>query len=335
MKNLSCQPATNSISRNRRASTAKALPFRASVSVRLIVGMAVSAVSLFAVVSTTQTSSNIFEMGDRFQVGRVDAAPHAALVVKLQPFRDRANQEFVCDTVCVSNPLPGTKAALEHRKLWVAALGSGATNPKPTTGIRLRQYELQQPLHRGRTRVCTFDSCIVTFRHVAPFSRTAQGLCDVSSITGARSYFTPQRPFMSTSLEVKLRTAASVYGPLTALLGTSPFRWYDTQLLQGTTFPAVVVQLISNAPTYALPGALTASFARVQLTVWDTDAERARAVEAAIAAFLAATNFGPYSSPVTVFANYILNTRQSLYPQTQPPQFQRILDCKIFNDDTT
>ena len=139
---------------------------------------------------------------------------------------------------------------------------------------------------------------------------------------------------MATSLEIKIRTAAAAYAPLAALLGTSPFRWYDTQLVQGTVFPAVVTQLVSNAPTYALPGALTASFARVQFTVWDTDAERARAVEAAITAFLTVANFGPYSSPVTVFANYILNTRQSMYPQTQPPQFQRIMDCKVYNDDS-
>jgi hypothetical protein len=140
---------------------------------------------------------------------------------------------------------------------------------------------------------------------------------------------------MPTSLETKIRTAAAAYSPLVALLGSSPFRWYDTQLVQGSAWPSVVAQLVSNSPTYALPGALTASFARVQFTVWDIDAERARTVESTITAFLAATNFGPNSSPVTVTANYILNTRQSMYPQTQPPQFQRIMDCKLFNDDTT
>jgi hypothetical protein len=138
---------------------------------------------------------------------------------------------------------------------------------------------------------------------------------------------------MATTLEVKVRTGAAAYAPLTALLGSSPFRWFDTQLPQGATFPAVVAQLISNPQNYYMGGQMDTSFARLQLTVWDTDAERARAVEAAISSFL--QQFTASGAPAgRAKPNYIMNTRQSMYPQTQPPQFQRIIDAKLFDNST-
>ena len=138
---------------------------------------------------------------------------------------------------------------------------------------------------------------------------------------------------MGTSLEVKLRTAAAAFSALTALLGTSPFRWYDTQLLQGSAFPAIVVVLIDDAKTYYLGGRMNTSFSRVQFTIWDTDAERGRSVEAALYDFFDVFNACAAPSG-RAKPNYVVGARGGMYPQTQPPQFQRIIDAKIFNNDT-
>jgi len=138
---------------------------------------------------------------------------------------------------------------------------------------------------------------------------------------------------MSTTLEVKLRTTASAFAPLIALLGTSPFRWYDTQLVQGSVFPAIVALLVSDPKSYYLGGRMNTSFARVQFTIWDTDAERGRSVEAALYDFLDV--FNASGAPADrAKPNYVVGARGGMYPQTQPPQFQRIIDAKIFNNDT-
>lgn len=142
---------------------------------------------------------------------------------------------------------------------------------------------------------------------------------------------------MSTTLEVKLRTAALNTPALTALLGTSPFRWYDMQLDQNSPFPAVTVQLISTINAYVTQYRLQTASSRVQFTVWDTDPERARQVETAIVAFLdtfnavsPATNFiGPVPQPVRA-----VNRRQGGNAQTQPLTFWRTIDALVLNNET-
>lgn len=138
---------------------------------------------------------------------------------------------------------------------------------------------------------------------------------------------------MPTSIEVKLRTAAALYVPLSALLGTSPFRYYDTQLVQGSAFPAIVAQVISDPKDYYMGGRMNTSFVRVQFTIWDTDAERGRSVESALYGFFDV--FNACNAPAgAAKPNYVVMARGGMYPQTQPPQFQRIIDAKIFNNDT-
>src|ERR1017187_4341686 len=109
-----------------------------------------------------------------------------------------------------------------------------------------------------------------------------------------------------TSLKAKLFAQASVNAGLQALLGTSPFRWYDSQLNQSSVFPAVVVLIVSNPPEYVMGGRLSTSWARVQFTVYGTgsDSQNASAVVNALQDFLAV--FNAYSSrSLPAYANRI------------------------------
>lgn len=142
---------------------------------------------------------------------------------------------------------------------------------------------------------------------------------------------------MATSLEVKLRTAALATPALTALLGTSPFRWYDMQLDQNSTLPAVTIQAISIVNQYSLSVRLVNALCRVQFTIYDTDPERARAVEMAIVVFIDTFNAMNTSSAVSRQANWVVNRRQgspSQNAQTQPLTFVRSLDAMIWNNET-
>ena len=69
------------------------------------------------------------------------------------------------------------------------------------------------------------------------------------------------------TLKAKLFAQASAFAELQALLGTNPFRWYDVQLSQTATFPAVVANQISAARQYVAGGRLSTYFARIQLPV--------------------------------------------------------------------
>lgn len=141
---------------------------------------------------------------------------------------------------------------------------------------------------------------------------------------------------MSTSLETKLRTAALAFPGLTSLLGgntQNTFRWYDTQLRQGTVYPAIVVTMVSDSSDYVFTGILATSFSRVQFEVWDTDPEHAYIVQQQLEAFLLQFNaYGLPNSPAN--ANFVLNRQKKLYADTQPPQWQRITDVRIFNNST-
>jgi hypothetical protein len=134
------------------------------------------------------------------------------------------------------------------------------------------------------------------------------------------------------TLEAKLFAAASAYAPLTALLGTSPFRWYVTQLTQGSAMPAVVVFQVSDPAAYAFTGKLPTSAKRMQFTIWGDSAEKAQAVEAALVAFLG--SFSAYGIPGLVsYANYVVNVRAGMYTQTQPARFLRTVDAMVQNND--
>jgi hypothetical protein len=138
---------------------------------------------------------------------------------------------------------------------------------------------------------------------------------------------------MSTPLEVKLRSQASVFPSLLAILGTIPFRWYRDQLQQGSVYPAIVVQLISDPKSYVLTGRMPTSWARVQFTIWDTDPERIPTTESALLDFFDVFNgVGPGNLPS--YPVEVVNTRETTVPNPEPKRFTRMLDAMIFSNDT-
>lgn len=137
-----------------------------------------------------------------------------------------------------------------------------------------------------------------------------------------------------TSLEVKLRTAAEAWPALTALLGTSPFRWFDVQLdqKQGKTLPAVVVLGVSNPRTYAFNARMVTNYSRMQFTIWGNTGEEARAVESELANFLDGFNAIGIAG-LSQYPNIIVGSRGGMFPQTQAGRYLRIVDAMIFNNE--
>lgn len=141
-----------------------------------------------------------------------------------------------------------------------------------------------------------------------------------------------------TPLKVKLSTAALGFAGLTRLLGgTNPnlFRWYDTQLVAGRNgwgWPAIVVQIISNPSDYAVNRRMATSFARVQFTIWSTDPIVNEAVEQELLAFLDQFNAAGITG-LSQNSNLVVNERDGMLPNEQPPQFQKFIDVKIFDND--
>lgn len=136
------------------------------------------------------------------------------------------------------------------------------------------------------------------------------------------------------TLKAKLFSAASATVALQALLGTSPFRWYDEQLPQSTAFPAVVVHEVDAPPDYSITGRMSTYWARIQFTIYGTgnDSENASAVASALADFLATFNAIGVSG-LPVYPNRILNNRDAGLAQTQPMTYQRIIDVQVMNDE--
>ena len=144
---------------------------------------------------------------------------------------------------------------------------------------------------------------------------------------------------MYQSLKAKLFAAALLNPSLVYLLGGgSPLvlRWFDQQLSQYSTFPAVVVQQISDPQMYATSGRLPTSWARMQFTVYGsgTDSQNADAIVAALASFLDTFNgdgiTGRSQSP-----NYVVGDRDMGVAQTQPLTYMRVLDTRIFWNPNT
>lgn len=148
---------------------------------------------------------------------------------------------------------------------------------------------------------------------------------------------------MATTLKAKLFAQASVYAPLQALLGTSPFNWYDSQLdpnaLVGGN-AAVVVTQVSRTPMYANMGQLPTTMNRMQFTIFGAvpdanagaDSQSCDAVVGALQQFLPTFNAtGIVSLPAR--GNVIISDRDGGIADTQPRTFTRIVEAKIFSND--
>ena len=140
---------------------------------------------------------------------------------------------------------------------------------------------------------------------------------------------------MATTLLAKLRTAAALDATLGPLLGPTPFRWYDQQLNEGTSFPAVAAFVVSTVPQYATNARCITARYRVQFNVFDPNPQKARQVATAIAAFLDSFNAFSSGSPVTQQPNQVVNQRDGGVAQTQPLTAMQIIDAHIWNNETT
>lgn len=149
------------------------------------------------------------------------------------------------------------------------------------------------------------------------------------------------------TLEQKLRQEMLIDSGLSPLVGANVFL---VQLPSGilsanpTGNPpvrALVIQRVSTLRYYTHDGATNPLMAaRIQFTAWckgPDSGNDALSVMAALVNFLntfCATQTSEFGSPVTTptqFPNIVLNERMSVYPQTQPPLYQGILEARIFN----
>lgn len=138
-----------------------------------------------------------------------------------------------------------------------------------------------------------------------------------------------------TPIETKLYNAAAADVGLQALLGTNPFRLFDTQLDQGSAFPALVMQEISSPRNYVMEGQPTLARYRVQFTIWGGQFSQGRddcdSVRDALYAFLA-DNFSAVGNGQ--IANQVASDMRVLEPRTDGPIYKRIVDAFIYSDDS-
>ncbi len=152
------------------------------------------------------------------------------------------------------------------------------------------------------------------------------------------------------SLAERIRTAALNYSltagspaittfPLRALLGSgSPliFRWFDTTILQSAAYPSVVMQEVSNAPSYVYCARLNTSFSRFQFTIWGGQFSGGVTATDQVSDVL--LSFFDQLDLVGIpglsqYNNIVLSNRRAVFPMTDQPVYQRVMDVRIFSKD--
>ena len=138
---------------------------------------------------------------------------------------------------------------------------------------------------------------------------------------------------MSTTIEIKLRTAASANPTLQGYFGTSPFRWFPDQLQQNTPTPAAVCQRISRVPVSVI-GKPIGNLARyrMQLTIYAQGADsqtQSAQISDAVIAFM--NTFS--ATQGTQYANQLVGQGETIErPDAQlPPYFVQRMDFMIWN----
>ena len=139
---------------------------------------------------------------------------------------------------------------------------------------------------------------------------------------------------MATPTKDRIRAAALAYPALSALIGAN---WYDTQLPQTATFPAVVIQQITGPRVYVLTGRLNTYWARMQFTIWggqfSAGAEARDSVFSALAAFLDQLNLIGIAG-MAQYPNFVVGDRDFLFVQTDGPIFQKVVDAMMFINES-
>ena len=136
------------------------------------------------------------------------------------------------------------------------------------------------------------------------------------------------------TIQQKLFTGAQAFAPLANLLGSAPFRWYDTQLRQGSAFPAVVVTQISNPKNYAFQSRVTTSWYRMQFDLW-AQPDSAATGQLAMALFAFLDQFNAIGiAGLSQYPNLVVGDRGGIEPNLEPPVYRRTIDVRMFNNDT-
>lgn len=134
---------------------------------------------------------------------------------------------------------------------------------------------------------------------------------------------------MPTPLVVRMIAAAKAYAPLTALgVGISSYPFP-----QGSAFPWITLQVISDMPTYCFNARLATSTTRVQALIFGvgSDPTNAQAVLTAWQSFLDQFN-GDGISGRSLSPNISQAAVETGIAQTQPPTFQIRQDCILVNN---
>ncbi len=145
---------------------------------------------------------------------------------------------------------------------------------------------------------------------------------------------------MSTPVRDRIRAAAIATPSLVAILGTSPFRWYDRQMNPGSVFPCVQAQSVSDPATYVYAGQLPTSWGRWQYTLSavnnakpDIGIPALVALEAAMMTFFNSLNLIGVPNLVQ-YPNLVVSARDGFFAAPSPGISQRILDVMIFANST-
>jgi hypothetical protein len=140
-----------------------------------------------------------------------------------------------------------------------------------------------------------------------------------------------------TPVKDQLRTAVAAYAPLASLLTVAgTLNWYDTQLPQTATFPAIVMQQITGPKTYTFLARLATVWARYQFTIWggqfSAGSEMRDTLARVLPQFLDQVNLIGIAG-LQQYPNFIVGDRDSVFPQTDGPIFQKIMDAMIFSNE--
>ena len=144
----------------------------------------------------------------------------------------------------------------------------------------------------------------------------------------------------SEAAEVKIRMLAAANATLAAMLGTSPFRWFDVQSAQGYEQQGTLCRYrrVSAVYMYAQEGLTQLEQVRFQFDfVAQTPSDSWNAMQAFIE-FMAGVDLmsdAQFKSPPTTptqSPNYLLSTRQSIEYRPERELYIWSCDWRVFNN---
>ena len=119
-------------------------------------------------IHSAKSSPIVFELRDWLKVFRVDAGAHSAQVIKIQPFGNGADEQFVRDAM--------SYGARRRHELSVAS-DIQASEPKPASAVGLWRDKFHEAFDNGLS-------------HVTPFKSHRSGSRDASNVHAGRFYYT-------------------------------------------------------------------------------------------------------------------------------------------------